>query len=73
MSRIRLLTLSTRLEFNYPDMGVFDEVVAGIVLTGEAKKRGLFNPKRRPATATVEQTKAQACKLRAEVLSRVTT
>ena len=48
-------------EFNYPDMGVFS----------------LVKPKDRPvqskkATCYGEQTKAQASKLRAEVLSRVT-
>eukprot|EP00438_Fugacium_kawagutii_P023706 Skav228033 [mRNA] locus=scaffold1188:5424:7796:+ [translate_table: standard] len=65
----RLLVWKSMLEhFNYPDLGVFDEVVSGTTLTGVSPYVDCFEHSFKPALVTEEELRAGAPASRESIL-----
>ena len=55
----------------YPDLAIIDEIRHGLAITGPMTDSGIFPPKSRPATITVEQLAASSSSCRAGILGKV--
>ena len=66
-----LLWKAMMIEASYDDVAIFDEVISGTNLGGPVPDTGVFAPKFKPASVTVEQLKRDAPTSRAALLSTI--
>ena len=58
------------VEFGYPDVGVFEEVVSGFKLTGNTPLTSIFPPTFKPSKRSLQDIGDWASDLRGKVLDR---
>ena len=66
-----LLWKAMMVEASYDDVSIFDEVISGTNLGGPVPDTGVFAPKFKPASVTVDQLKRDAPTSRAALLSTI--